>query len=254
HPREDERIVLRDHHSNSVRGDALRGSCDARHESPNAWCVTNHWRPSEAILPPRSGSNNEPRTVLGWPWPQDRPSGISLGPRGDARSDRRGRAASPPEFTSRKRQTSAIRNNTREATVPHKHLIVQKGSSSQEVSMTAPRRRSGVIAAATVALMSSASMSALAQAPDPTRTIPGNGSIFIDGRTFTVTPGAPKGDVSAQIRNLGARELGPGAIIFRSDDKLYMVDAAPLLQRSAAAYDPAIERQRPYGLRDSDIE
>jgi hypothetical protein len=120
--------------------------------------------------------------------------------------------------------------------------------------MTAARPRSGIIAAATVALMSGASMSALAQAPDTTRTIPGNGSILIDGRTFTITPGAPKGDVSAQIRNLGARELGPGAIIFRSDDKLYFVGAVPLMQRSAAVYDPAIERQRPYGLRDSDIE
>jgi len=98
--------------------------------------------------------------------------------------------------------------------------------------------------------MSSVSMSALAQAQDAPRTIASNGSIMIDGRTFTVTQGAPRGDVSPLIRNLGARELGPGAIIFRSDDKLYMVDAAPLVQRSTMAYDPAIERQRPYGLRD----
>jgi len=93
--------------------------------------------------------------------------------------------------------------------------------------------------------MSSVSMSALAQAQDAPRTIASNGSIMIDGRTFTVTQGAPKGDISPLIRNLGARELGPGAIIFRSDDKLYMVDAAPLVQRSTMAYDPAIERQRP---------
>ena len=116
--------------------------------------------------------------------------------------------------------------------------------------MSAPRTRSAIIAAATVALMSSVSMSALAQAQDAPRTIASNGSIMIDGRTFTVTQGAPKGDISSLIRNLGARELGPGAIIFRSDDKLYMVDAAPLVQRSTMAYDPAIERQRPYGLRD----
>ncbi len=116
--------------------------------------------------------------------------------------------------------------------------------------MPAPRTRSAIIAAATVALMSSVSMSALAQAQDAPRTIASNGSIMIDGRTFTVTQGAPKGDISPLIRSLGARELGPGAIIFRSDDKLYMVDAAPLVQRSTMAYDPAIERQRPYGLRD----
>ena len=120
--------------------------------------------------------------------------------------------------------------------------------------MSAPRTRSAIIAAATVALMSSVSMSALAQAQDAPRTIASNGSILIDGRTFTVTQGAPKGDVSPLIRNLGARELGPGAIIFRSDDKLYMVDAAPLVQRSTMAYDPAIERQRPLGLRDCAIQ
>jgi hypothetical protein len=62
---------------------------------------------------------------------------------------------------------------------------------SREVSMTAAGPRSAIIAAATVALMSSVSMSALAQAQDTTRTIASNGSILIDGRTFTVTQGAP---------------------------------------------------------------
>ena len=52
--------------------------------------------------------------------------------------------------------------------------------------MSAPRSRSAVIAAATVALMSSVSLSALAQAQDAPRTIASNGSILIDGRTFTV--------------------------------------------------------------------
>src|SRR5258705_4727055 len=119
--------------------------------------------------------------------------------------------------------------------------------------MSAPRTRSAIIAAATVALMSSVSMSALAQAQDAPRTIASNGSILIDGRTFTVTQGAPKGDISPLIRSLGARELGPGAIIFRSDAKLYMVDAAPLVQRSTMAYDPPVDGHGPYGLRDESV-
>jgi hypothetical protein len=56
-------------------------------------------------------------------------------------------------------------------------------------------------------------------------TIADNDSIFVDGRTFQVTPGKAKSSASAQIKDLGARELGQGAIIFRSGEKLYIVDA-----------------------------
>src|ERR1700739_526706 len=52
-------------------------------------------------------------------------------------------------------------------------------------------------------------------------TIANNDSIFIDGKNFTVTPGRAKADASPQIRTLGARDLGPGAIVFRSGGKLY---------------------------------
>jgi len=55
-----------------------------------------------------------------------------------------------------------------------------------------------------------------------------NDSVFIDSKSFTITPGRAKGDVAAQIQALGARDLGPGAIIFRSGGKFYLV-AAPLL-------------------------
>jgi Putative metallopeptidase len=50
-----------------------------------------------------------------------------------------------------------------------------------------------------------------------------NASIFIDGKTFEIRGGTAKGDVAAQMRALGARELGGGAIVFRSGDKLYIV-------------------------------
>jgi len=57
-----------------------------------------------------------------------------------------------------------------------------------------------------------------------------NDSIYIDGRSFKIIPGNAKGDASALIRQLGARDLGPAAIIFRKGDKLY-VAADPLNQQ-----------------------
>lgn len=64
--------------------------------------------------------------------------------------------------------------------------------------------------------------------------IANNDSIFIDGKNFTVTPGRAKGNASTQVNSLGARDLGPGAIVFRSGEKLYIV-SAPL--RLANAHD-----------------
>ena len=57
-----------------------------------------------------------------------------------------------------------------------------------------------------------------------------NDSIYVDGRSFKIIPGNAKGDASALIRQLGARDLGPAAIIFRKGDKLY-VAADPLNQQ-----------------------
>jgi len=47
-------------------------------------------------------------------------------------------------------------------------------------------------------------------------TIDHDGSIFVDGKSFKITAGRAKGDASAQIKRLDARDLGAGAIIFRS--------------------------------------
>jgi hypothetical protein len=49
-----------------------------------------------------------------------------------------------------------------------------------------------------------------------------NDGIFLDGRSFEVIPGGAKGNASAAIEQLGARELGPAAIIFRKGTKLYL--------------------------------
>ena len=54
-----------------------------------------------------------------------------------------------------------------------------------------------------------------------------NQGIFVDGKTFKIVRGAAKGDPQAQIAKSGAREVSDGAIIFRSGEKLYIVDGRP---------------------------
>jgi len=73
------------------------------------------------------------------------------------------------------------------------------------------------------------------QTPNVLGTIADNDSVYIDGTTFTITPGKGKGDVSGQVKALDARELGPGAIIFRSGQKLFIIDAPLLLRRNGPA-------------------
>src|SRR5258708_7942697 len=66
-------------------------------------------------------------------------------------------------------------------------------------------------------------------------TIAHHDSIFVDGRTFKITPGTTKPDATDRIKALGARELGPAAIIYRSGEKLYILGAPLVLQRSGPA-------------------
>ena len=114
--------------------------------------------------------------------------------------------------------------------------------------MTGGHKKLLIVSAVTIALMSGVSTHAIAQVQQTARSIGNNESVFIDGKTLTVTQGTSKDDVAAQIAKLGARDLGPGAIIFRSGDKLYIVDALPLSPR--AFNDMANDRQRSYGLND----
>src|SRR5262245_65376833 len=97
--------------------------------------------------------------------------------------------------------------------------------------------------AAAVGLLSGTSSIAWAQ---NALSIANNDSIYIDASTFKVSPGKAKGDVAAQIKKSGARELGE-AIVFRSGDKLYIIDAASqaLAYGSSApfAYDPSDPRR-----------
>jgi hypothetical protein len=70
-------------------------------------------------------------------------------------------------------------------------------------------------------------------------------ALYVDGLSFGVITGHGKGDIAAELRLLGAHEIGPGAIIIRSGNKLYLAAAEDqmvhLYDQSARnyAYDPA---------------
>ena len=87
----------------------------------------------------------------------------------------------------------------------------------------ASRKPLNIAAAVTMALAASVSSLTVVQAQTSSDNISNNEGIFIDGKTFEIRSAISHGDVAAQIRALGARELGGGAIIFRSGDRLYIV-------------------------------
>ena len=81
---------------------------------------------------------------------------------------------------------------------------------------------------ASIGLFASVGQSASARQPhDIIGKLSNNEGIFVDGKTFDIARGNAKGDPAAQIAKLGANQVGPGAIIFRYGDKLYMVEGTP---------------------------
>jgi hypothetical protein len=95
----------------------------------------------------------------------------------------------------------------------------------------------------TTSVIMSAAVSAVtfatAHAQQTVLTIPDNDSVYIDAKSFQVIPGKGKGDAGVQIKDLAARELGPGAIIIRSGNKLYIAEGQTLRGVvTAYAYDP----------------
>ena len=95
------------------------------------------------------------------------------------------------------------------------------------MSLSKPAVMVGV--AAIALLVAGAGQLALAQQPtgDVIGELANNEGIFVDGKTFKIARGKAKGDPAAQIAKLGAKEVGPGAIVFRYDGKLYMVEGTP---------------------------
>jgi hypothetical protein len=106
--------------------------------------------------------------------------------------------------------------------------------------------------AAMVGLASGISTLVGAQAQNVPGTIADHDSIFIDGKTFKVTSGKGKADAPAQSKALGARDLGPGAIVFRSGEKLYIIDAPLLLPNGRADHQGVYldaDKERPNRIR-----
>ena len=88
---------------------------------------------------------------------------------------------------------------------------------------------------AVIALAVGAGRLSFAQQPpgDVIGELANNEGIFVDGKTFKIARGKANGDPSAQIAKMGAKEVGPGAIVFRYNDKLYMVEGTPPLPPQA---------------------
>src|SRR4051794_38119851 len=74
--------------------------------------------------------------------------------------------------------------------------------------------------------------------------IENNDSVYIDAQAFKVMPGKAKGDVATKIKSLGARELGQGTIVFRSSDKLYIVEPGTAIVQSARAMPDSTDTRR----------
>src|SRR6516164_8385577 len=83
-----------------------------------------------------------------------------------------------------------------------------------------------IVSVAAVALAVGAGRFSLAQqaSPEVMGELADNQGIFVDGNTFKIVRGAAKGDPTAEIAKMGAKEIGPGAILFRHGDKLYGVE------------------------------
>jgi hypothetical protein len=54
-----------------------------------------------------------------------------------------------------------------------------------------------------------------------------NEGVYVDKATFKLHMGKPKAIPASEVLAKGAHEVSSGAIIFRNDGKLYLVDAKP---------------------------
>ena len=95
--------------------------------------------------------------------------------------------------------------------------------------MSMPKTATLLVGVAVIGLAAGAAKLAVAQQPaqDVIGELSNNEGIFVDGKTFKIARGKAKGDPAAQIAKMGAKEVGPGAIVFRYNDKLYMVEGTP---------------------------
>src|SRR5258707_12614511 len=110
-----------------------------------------------------------------------------------------------------------------------------------ETVLVVPRIGVGPMSKYATSVIMSAAVSAVtfatAHAQQAALAIPDNDSVYIDAKSFQVVPGKGKGDAGVQIKDLGARELGPGAIIIRSGNRLYIAEGQTL-RGVVTGYDP----------------
>ena len=92
---------------------------------------------------------------------------------------------------------------------------------------------------AAVAFAVGAGKPAVAQQPsqDVVGEIANNTGYFVDGKTFKIVKGTAKSeDADARFANLqkmGAKEAGPGVMVFRYNDKLYIIENTPMASPQA---------------------
>src|SRR6516225_5283633 len=91
-----------------------------------------------------------------------------------------------------------------------------------------------MVGIAAVAFAVGAGRLAVAQQPsqDVVGEIANNTGYFVDGKTFKIVKGTAKSDDAAaqfaKLEKMGAKEAGPGVTVFRYNDKLYIVEGAPV--------------------------
>jgi len=99
--------------------------------------------------------------------------------------------------------------------------------------MSAAKPTALLVKAAAVVLAAGQGTLAFAQQPtgDVVGELANNTGYFVDGKTFKIVKGAAKeSDAAAQfakLEKMGAKEVGPGVIVFRYANKLYMLEGSP---------------------------
>ncbi len=108
--------------------------------------------------------------------------------------------------------------------------------------MSSTSRTMLVAGIATVAFATALAQLAGAQSPNVqpqgvVADLGNNEGIFVDAKSFKINKGLAKGDATAAIGKLNAREISPGAILFRAGEKLYLVEGRPPTTAGSAAKD-----------------
>jgi hypothetical protein len=92
------------------------------------------------------------------------------------------------------------------------------------------------IAIGLTAIVLAAAGSGIALAQQPSQDVVGeianNTGYFVDGKTFKIAKGTAKSDDAAaqfaKLQKMGAKEAGPGVMVFRYNDKLYIIEGTPM--------------------------